>query len=149
MRHILFIMAFFTLFAAIPSVVFAEDPAQDPIHDIKGKEAYSYATSESQANGAVFMKVDNTLPMPVKLIGASSDVAESVELHSHVMDGSVVKMREADSFNIPGGSALALFPSGPHIMLMGLKEPLESGSSFTLTLHFENQDDVDVTVEVQ
>ena len=64
-----------------------------------------------------------------------------------MMDGMMM-MREVASFPVPAGGELVLEPSGDHIMLMGLKEPLALDQSFPLTLSFDGQDDMTVDVKI-
>ena len=44
------------------------------------------------------------------------------------MDGDVMKMREVEGgLSIAAGATVDLKPGGYHVMLMGLKAPLEEG----------------------
>jgi len=84
------------------------------------------------------------------LIGASSDVADKVELHSHTSDDNgVMRMGE-----IEGGVAIAADDmhafkrGGDHLMFMGLKGPLEQGAMVPVTLEFEKAGAVEIEVMV-
>ena len=136
-------------FAVLSLVVVLSASADRPDYNIHIEKAYSYATSARQKNGVVFMDIVNRMPMPDRLIAAYSDIAENVELHTHVMEGNVMKMRQVEHYDIPGGETFSLNPHGAHIMLMGLKSPLEKDQKFRLTLDFENHDDIIVNVTVQ
>ena len=92
-----------------------------------------------------------------RLVAASvpSDVAETVELHEtvdggHSMDdmGSdsmdemddqmeMMGMRQVKSIALPAGREVKLEPGGYHIMLIGLKNPIEPDDSYMITLTFE------------
>lgn len=117
--------------------------------EIKG--AYSFATATAQKNGAAFMVI--TFPAGAvtegeTLVSVSGDGSESIELHTHAMEGGVMKMRKAEQgFAVKDGT-IALQPAGDHIMLMGLKAPLLKGETLALTLHFKNAGDVAVIVPV-
>lgn len=123
-------------------------PAVAQQTDITVHGAYAFATAEGQANGAAFLHVENKGAQADKIVSASADVSERVELHTHLMEGDVMQMREVDSFDVPASGALELKPAGDHIMFMGLKAPLEEGSEFPLTLTFEKAGSVPVTVKV-
>ena len=84
-----------------------------------------------------------------RLVAASGDVAERIELHTHTMDGNIMKMRRVDAVEVPANGSVALQPGGFHIMLIGLKKPLQEGGSFPLTLTFEKAGTVDVEVAVE
>ena len=47
------------------------------------------------------------------------------------------------------GKSVTLAPGGYHIMLTGLKQPLQQGDTFPLTLNFEKAGQVTATVTVQ
>ena len=58
-------------------------------------------------------------------------------------------MQPVDEIPVLAGETVALEPGGYHIMLLDLAEPLEVGTSITLTLTFELFGPVDVTAEVR
>jgi periplasmic copper chaperone A len=73
-----------------------------------------------------------------------------IELHTHIMDGDVMRMREMEGgIPLPPGETVKLQPGGFHIMLLGLKQGLAAGSRFPLTLTFEKAGSVQVDVPVE
>lgn len=116
--------------------------------DIKGYEAYAYATAGSQKNGAVFMQLENQSDVDTKVLSAEAGVAEKVELHTHMMDGDKMMMRQVDGYDLPAGQHIVLHPAGHHIMLMGLREKLTAGDQFEMTLSFDHHDPIIVDVQV-
>lgn len=84
-----------------------------------------------------------------KLISAASPVAGRVEVHTHIKDGDVMKMRRVDALEIAAGGVHVLKPMSDHIMLMDLKQPLKEGDVVKLTLTFEKAGviEIDATVE--
>ena len=123
--------------------------ADDKIHSITIDNAISYPTSETQKNGVVFMTIHNTTPIPDKIIAAYADtVADHVELHTHVVDGDRMVMKQIEAYDIPAGEIVTLEPAGHHIMLMGLKHPLKEGDTFMLTLDLEREADITTTITV-
>jgi copper(I)-binding protein len=83
-----------------------------------------------------------------RLVAGSSPVAAAVELHTHVMDGSVAKMRAVPAIDVPAGGRVELKPGGLHVMLINLKAPLKAGETIPLKLRFEKAGEVDVKVAV-
>ncbi len=71
-----------------------------------------------------------------QLLSASAPVAESVELHTVVKDGDVMRMRPVAAIEVAPGATTVLQPGGFHIMLIGLKAPLKQGDRFPLELNF-------------
>jgi periplasmic copper chaperone A len=120
--------------------------------------AYEYKVSEitighpwargAGAIGAGYLKLDNKGAAD-KLISASSDVSKSVELHSHVDDKGVMRMRKVDAIDVPASGVTELKPGGFHVMFIGLKEPLKEGARFPVTLKFERAGEVKVEFKVE
>ena len=118
--------------------------AHDGVHIT---DAYARA---SAASGAVFLVIENHQTDDDRLIAAASDVAERVELHTHKQDANgVMQMLEVtEGFVVPGNGSHALARGGDHVMLMGLKAPLNTGDVVSLTLTFERAGVVVVEVPV-
>ncbi len=113
--------------------------------------ADAYARVSETGSGAVFFVMHNVSGTDDVLIGAKSDVAEKVELHTHKMDANGVMQMVAieGGIPLPAEGMHALERGGDHVMLMGLKGPMKDGDTFALTLVFQNAGDVtfDVTVD--
>lgn len=93
--------------------------------------------------GTFTAKQDSTL------VGASSPVAGTVEVHEMKMEGDVMRMRAIPSLALPAGQAVALKPGSYHVMLMGLKKPLPDGSSVPLKLVIEDAQKKQTTLDVK
>lgn len=87
-------------------------------------------------NSAAFLTIINTATRPVRVTGVSSEVAASVELHDHIRDGEILRMRRIDGIDIPPGDRVALAPGGKHVMLIGLRQPLKADSTIDFRLEF-------------
>lgn len=84
-----------------------------------------------------------TSRVDLTLVGVSTPLAESGELHDMRMDGGgVMRMRAMDSLALPAGQSVALQPGqgGRHLMLMGLKRPLTLGEQVPVTLLLQRAD---------
>ena len=100
--------------------------------------------------GAVYMTLDNKSGTADRLTGASSDVADKLQIHEMKVENGVMQMREvADGLAIPAGGSVVLKPGSRHVMLIGLKKPLTAGEKFSLTLTFEKAGNISVSVPVQ
>jgi copper(I)-binding protein len=113
-------------------------------------DAYIRSSTAKSTSGAAFMVVMNHSGADDRLIGASSDVADKVELHSHRSDDNgIMRMGE-----IEGGVAIAADEmhafkrGGDHLMFMGLKESLVEGAMGPVTLEFEKAGAVEIEVMV-
>ena len=84
-----------------------------------------------------------------RLIGGSAPFAESVEIHTHEMDGDIARMRQVDALVVPANGTLKLVPGGRHIMVFGVQGDLVPGDKTELTLTFERAGDVTVAAAVK
>lgn len=100
-------------------------------------------------NGAVYFLIQNNSAGADELTGVSSDIADAIEMHESKMEGDVMQMRQVMSVEIPGKASIEFAPGGLHVMLIGLKQELKVGNKLQVTLHFEDHEDITVTVPVQ
>ena len=61
-------------------------------------------------NTAAFMVLKNDADKPVKLVAAASPAAGRAELHTHLHENGVMKMRQVESIEIPAKGEVALQP---------------------------------------
>lgn len=99
-------------------------------------------------NGAAYMTLINQGDQPDRLLGASGKVAKTIELHTHIMENNMMKMRPVEAIDVNPGRPTVLQPGGLHIMLIGLERPLTAGQTFTLELQFEKAGVIPVEVTV-
>lgn len=130
-------------FAALPAT--AHDYAAG---DIRIGHPWTRAAG-ANANGAGFMALRNTGTQPDRLLSAATPAARVVELHTHIREGDVMRMRPVQDIPVPAGEAVELRPGGLHIMLIGLAAPLAQGSRVPLTLRFERAGEVQVELVVE
>lgn len=113
------------------------------------KAPYARAVPPGQPNSAVFMQLQNKDQQAHALVKAVSQVAEVVELHNHVNEGGIMKMRQVAQIDLPAGETVELKPGGFHIMLIGLKQPLQPNAMIDLSLTFEEGTTVTVTAPIK
>lgn len=117
---------------------------------IHAENAWARETVDGMSMGGVFMKLENHGKKDDVLIGASSPVAETVEIHEHIHENGMMKMREtAGGLAVAKGKTLELKPGGYHVMLMGLKHTLKADKTFPLTLQFKHGGKQKVEVKVK
>ena len=85
-----------------------------------------------------------------RLLGARSDFAKRVELHTHIKsEDGVMKMRRVDGgLLIAGNGNLMLQRGGDHIMFMGLTQPISDREIIQLMLIFENAGSFEIEIPV-
>lgn len=111
-------------------------------------QAWSRAMPPSAPTGAVYFRLDNTGSQDDRLIGAHTPRAGKAELHTHVHQGDMMRMQQVDAVPVPAGETVAFQPSGNHVMLFELKQPLVAGEHFALTLQFEQAGEITTDVEI-
>lgn len=83
-----------------------------------------------------------------RLVGASSPAAARVELHVHINDNGVMKMREVPGYDVPAGGSFELKPGGAHLMFMEIKKPFKEGEKVPVKLKFEKAGEVSAEFHV-
>ena len=112
-------------------------------------DAYARVASPMAQSGAAFMGIQNSGTEDDRLIAARSDVAQRVELHTHIADGDIMRMVEVEEgFEIPAGNTHMLERGGHHVMFMGLNRRLSHGDEVAVTLVFEKAGEMDVIIPV-
>ncbi len=101
----------------------------------------------AQVAGA-FLQIQAAAGVEDKLIGARTPAAGTVEIHDHIDDGGVMKMRRVDGIAIKGAQSVVLKPGGLHVMLFDLKAPLKEGDKVAFTLVFEKAGELQIDVPV-
>ncbi|MBX9752631.1 MAG: copper chaperone PCu(A)C [Roseococcus sp.] len=99
--------------------------------------------------GGGFLTIRNTGATPDRLVGASSPAAGRLELHTHIRDGDVMRMRPVNDIPVPANGEVTLQPGGLHLMLIGLTQPMNVGQSIPVTLRFEGAGEVTIQLAVQ
>ena len=98
--------------------------------------------------GAGFLSIANRGTAADRLVGASSPIARVVEIHTHLREGDILRMRPVAAVDLPPGGTVTLQPGGFHLMLIGLKEPLIQGQTVPVTLRFERAGELQVVLAI-
>jgi copper(I)-binding protein len=117
-----------------------------PAPEVQIMDVWTRDTVGSTANAAVFMTI--TSPTGDRLVAASTPVASKTDLMTMHDDNGAMAMTYLKGIDVPAGTEVSLDPSGLHIWLADLKQPLHNGESFPLTLEFEKAGRREVRVSV-
>jgi copper(I)-binding protein len=134
-------------------------------------------TRPTQQGGtaAVYFELSNGSQADT-LLGASADLAGVIEIHRSSMAGmeneegehdmhdmddmqspedleemenaGVMVMQALSELPVAAQEKISFEPGSYHLMLIGIEQELQAGTTFTLTLHFANAGDVPIEVEV-
>lgn len=120
------------------------------VGDIMISTPWARATPRGAEVGGAYMTIANKGATADRLLGASSPVAARLEVHAMSMDQGVMKMRPVrGGLEIKPGTSVELKPSSFHLMLIGLKQPLQQGQHFKATLQFEKAGKIDIECVVE
>ncbi len=85
-----------------------------------------------------FMLIRNSGTADRRLVRAESPAAKIVELHNHINENGVMKMRQVSGIDVKAGGQAELRPGSYHIMLIDLQHALKEGDSIPITLGFDD-----------
>jgi len=120
---------------SIPATAVAGD---DDKKGIMIDDPYVRAVPPGQKNTGVFMKIMNHSDQARTIVAAESDASKIVELHTHVNEDGMMKMRQIPAIEVPANGHAVLKPGGLHVMLIGLNESIEVDKPVAVTLVFKN-----------
>jgi periplasmic copper chaperone A len=106
------------------------------------EKPWARATAPGAKVAAGYMILHNRAAAPDRLVGAASPAAERVELHVHIRDGDIVRMREVKAYDIPAKGRFELKPGGAHLMFVDIPQPFKEGQKIPVTLKFEKAGEV-------
>lgn len=112
------------------------------------QQAWARASAGAATTGVAYVTLMGGA-QPDQLVGVSTPVATTAEVHETINDNGVMKMRPVPAVSIPPRQTVTLTPGGIHVMLTGLKQRLVAGQSFPLTLTFRHAAPVTVDVQVR
>ena len=99
--------------------------------------------------GGGFLVIRNTSATADRLVSASSPAAGRMELHTHIRDGDVMRMRPVNDIPVPANGEVTLQPGGLHLMLMQGKGALKEGQVLPLRLQLEGGSEASATLTVR
>lgn len=121
----------------------AEAPAGESVIEVKDAFIVKPAEGRDVAAGGLMAYVTGPA---VELVGASTDAADRVELHTMSMEDDVMQMRQVESFPVSEGEPAVLQRGGNHLMLFGVDPAIAVGDTVDLSLEFRDSDGTSQTV---
>ena len=95
------------------------------------------APPNAPATGA-FMVIRNNGDKDVKVVKADNPASKVTELHTHINDNGVMRMRPVPAIEVKAKGEAVLKPGGLHVMLIDLKAPMKEGDLVPVTLTFDD-----------
>lgn len=83
-----------------------------------------------------------------RLTGVRTSLSEHAEIHTHIKDGDIMKMRRIEMLELKRGATIPFKPGGYHIMVFGTElSPVATDAEMTLI--FEKAGEAVLTVPIQ
>jgi len=117
------------------------------VADIEVHNPWVRATAQGE-NAAVYFQLHNHTQNADELIGASSNMADVLEIHESKMVNDVMQMNLVSSLPLGADEEVNFAPGGYHIMLVNIKQEFKIGDHIGIILHFKNHSDIVVNVTV-
>ena len=97
---------------------------------------------------AGYMSITNHSQTDDRLVSATSPISGAVEIHNHIEEEGVMKMRQVEGIEIKAGETIQLKPGSFHLMMFKSTLP-EDQADVALTLNYENAPSVTMIVPVE
>ncbi len=115
------------------------------------KDAWIRGTVQGQTATGAFMEL--TAKASARLVGVSTPLTKTAEVHNMTMENGVMKMFPVDGIDVPAGKTVRLASGGYHVMLTNLQKSLKPGDKVPMKLIFEladkKRETIDLSVEVR
>ncbi len=118
-------------------------------NDIQVQDGYIRAVPPSAPVTAAFMQIHNQGDKARALVSASSAAADAVELHTHTHVDGVMQMRQVEKIDLAPKSTTHLQPGGLHIMLIGLKAPLNMDDKVLVNLKLDDGSLIELNLPIR
>jgi copper(I)-binding protein len=112
--------------------LFSLAAAADKASDLVLENAWVRALPPSQSNTAAYLTLVNRGKTAVGIVGASADIARSVEMHTTRMIDGYMRMEQLQKLALAAGERVDFVPGGAHLMLLGLTFMPEPGDLIRL-----------------
>ena len=127
----------------------AHTAAVDDPGSVHVNDAWMPVPSSPDVAG-IFLTVANDGERPVRLVGGTTPIARTVEVHETVSEnGNTTMRRLTDGLEIPPGENRTLQPGGYHLMLRALDDVPAAGEVVPLDLDFGADGHLRVEVTVR
>ena len=115
---------------------------------IQIEDPWVRAVPPNANNSAIFLDLRNESEQLRKLVEVHSEVAERVELHTTKDEDGMLRKERLEEVLIPALETQSFHPGGIHIMLIGLRSPLNVGGAIELELVYADQSKETISVPV-
>ena len=115
---------------------------------VQVEKPWARATAPGAQVAGAYMVIRNQGAAADRLVGATSPAAARVELHVHIKEGDVMKMRQVPAYDVPANGSFELKPGGAHLMFFNIARPFKEGDRIPVKLKFEKAGEVSAEFHV-
>ena len=112
------------------------------------EKPWARATAPGARVAGGYMVIRNPGAAADRLLSASSPASAKVELHVHLNDNGVMKMRQVPGYDVPAKGAFELKPGGAHLMFIDIGRPFKEGEKLPVKLKFERAGEISAEFHV-
>ncbi len=131
------------------SCVFANAGVASESTAVLVENGYARESIPGTSISSAYMAISNLSAKNIKLVAASSSVSDRIEIHQHIMSDGLMRMRQRDYVDILAKNTVIFQPSGFHLMMFDLKQPLKAKEHIVITLHFDDKSSIDVNYTIK
>lgn len=91
--------------------------------DLTATKTRLVAPLPGQSTAVAYFELHNAGNHAVRLTGARSAAAGAIEIHTHVHEGDMMRMRRLDGVDVAPDSTVAFAPGGHHLMVFRYSGP--------------------------
>ncbi len=103
---------------------------------VTATDAWVRGTVPAQKTTGAFVTLQSS--EDAKLVGVSTPLAKSAEIHTSSESQGVMRMHAVDAVKLPAGQRVELKPGGFHVMLVDISRALAEGDQVPLTFTIED-----------
>jgi hypothetical protein len=134
---------------AVVASLFATVAAAEQNAALEFENVWVRAMPPFQPNSAGYFTLTNRGEVAVAIVGASSNVSDSVELHTTRKVDGLLRMEKLEGLVVAPGERVELVSGGKHLMLLGLAFRLVPGDDVELCLQLITEEEVCTDAEVR
>jgi copper(I)-binding protein len=117
--------------------------------DVEFEDVWIRAMPPFQKNSAAYLTLINHGTVAIGIVGARSDVAKKMELHTTRMVDGLMRMEPLDGLAVAPGERVELAPGGAHLMLFDLEYRPVPGDDIEICLLLSSGDEVCAKADVR
>ncbi len=131
-RNVRIVLSVWLLFVLLLSA--CSDTKDVTISALSVENAWLRVPPASLDKTAGYFRLVNRSGKDLTLVGATSEQIRTIEMHTTIVDGDIMRMRRLKTIPIPAGDSIRFEPGGMHLMIFGL----QTREAISISLQFDD-----------